>query len=106
MMDQIQRLLDEYTSWLRDSTNLRQIGEWIEITTPFLDRHNDSLQIYAEQTAAGLRLTDDGYILQDLQASGLEFNSTKRRDTLNTALRGFGVQLEGQSLVVVASPAD
>ena len=33
--------------WLKDKTTLREVdGEWVEITTPYLDRHNDALQIY------------------------------------------------------------
>lgn len=42
MLSEIKELLDNYSLWLRDKTTLRQIDEnWVEITTPFLDRHND-----------------------------------------------------------------
>jgi hypothetical protein len=40
-------LLDQYVEWLKSKMALRQIDGWIEITTPFLDRHNDYMLIYA-----------------------------------------------------------
>jgi hypothetical protein len=49
MLSDIEDLLDRYNVWLKESNNLREIGEWVEITTPFLDRYNDQLQIYAKR---------------------------------------------------------
>ena len=59
MIDEVQSLLDRYWIWLRERTTLREIGEWTEITTPYLDRHNDYIQIYARRTDGGFLLTDD-----------------------------------------------
>jgi hypothetical protein len=43
------------TSWLKDRTTLREVnGEYVEITTPYIDRHNDALQIYARRETAAL----------------------------------------------------
>ena len=70
MIGEVQSLLDQYWTWLRDRTSLREVGDWIEITTPYLDRHNDYLQIYAKRVNGGFILTDDGYILEDLEQSG------------------------------------
>jgi hypothetical protein len=50
----IEKLLNDYLMWLRDRTTLRQVnGSWLEITTPYLDRHNDVMQIYARQENRG-----------------------------------------------------
>jgi hypothetical protein len=49
MITEMQGLIDKYLAWLKDKTSLRQIDDWVEITTPYLDRHNDYLQIYAKQ---------------------------------------------------------
>lgn len=38
MIQDIQNLMDTYYSWLKDKTILRQIDQWVEITTPYLDR--------------------------------------------------------------------
>jgi len=104
MIDEIQKLLDAYLAWLKDKTILRQVKDWVEITTPYLDRHNDYLQIYARKDNSDFILTDDGYVIGDLQLSGCELESRKRKDLLNLTLNGFGVKLEGESLVVHASP--
>ena len=103
MIQDIQALLDKYWAWLRDRTSLRELGEWIEITTPYLDRHNDCLQIYAKRVNGGFVLTDDSYVLDDLEQSGCKIDSPKRQALFKTTLNGFGVQLEGKALEIRAS---
>lgn len=104
MIQDIQRLLDAYHAWLRDKTVLRQVDSWVEITTPYLDRHNDYIQIYARRQNGSFVLTDDGYIIDDLEQSGCKLESRKRQDLLRMTLNGFGVHLEGNALQVHASP--
>lgn len=103
MIGEIQSLLDQYWVWLQDRTSLREISDWIEITTPFLDRHNDCLQIYAKRSNGGFVLTDDGYILEDLEQSGCKIDSAKRQALFKTTLNGFGVQINENALEVRAS---
>ena len=104
MIQDIQRLMDAYHSWLKDKSVLREIDKWVEITTPYLDRHNDYLQIYAKQANGGFILTDDGYTIDDLEQSGCKLESRKRQDLLRMTLNGFGVQVDGKALQVHASP--
>ncbi len=104
MIQEIQRLLDQYLAWLRDKTSLRQVGEqWVEITTPYLDRHNDYIQIYARKANGGYLLTDDGYTIGDLEQSGCRLQSPKRQGLLKMTLNGFGVQFQDNSLQLHAS---
>ena len=70
MIAEVQALLDQYWVWLRDKTTLQPIEDWVEITTPYLDRHNDYLQIYVKRRDNGFVITDGGYILDDLEQSG------------------------------------
>lgn len=106
MINEIQKLLNEYLNWLSDKTMLRQIDKWVEITTPYLDRHNDYLQIYAKQENGRYLLSDDGYIIQDLIQSGCKLDSKKRKDLLQITLNGFGVQLKDNALTVCATPSN
>lgn len=102
---EIERLLQDYRTWLKDKTTLRDLdGSWVEITTPYLDRHNDALQIYARRENGGFVLTDDGYTIRDLEASGCNLNTDKRRDLLKMTLNGFGVRLKSDTLEVNANP--
>src|SRR3990172_82051 len=105
MINDVQILLDQYWAWLKDKTKLREInGDWVEITTPHIDRHNDYLQIYARRQNGTLVLTDDGYTISDLMRSGCRLDSPKRQALLSMTLAGFGVQLVGDRLEVHASP--
>ncbi len=104
MINEIQRLLDEYVQWLKEKTQLRRIDDdWVEITTPYLDRHNDYLQIYARRQNGGYTLTDAGYILQDLEQSGCRLDTSKREALLLMTLNGFGVRQNRESLEVHTS---
>ena len=93
VIDEMQSLLDGYWRWLRDQTSLREVRDYIEITTPFLDRHNDFLQIYARCHDGGFILTDDGYTFADLEQSGCMIDSPKWHDLLRTILSRLGVQI-------------
>jgi hypothetical protein len=105
MLDEIEKLLNDYRTWLKDKTALREVdGAWVEITTPYLDRHSDALQIYARRDNGGFVLTDDSYTINDLEASGCNLNTEKRRDLLRMTLNGFGVTLNRDALEVNASP--
>ena len=101
---EIEKLLKDYREWLKDKTTLRQVnGSWVEITTPYLDRHNDALQIYVRSENSALVLTDDSYIIHDLEASGCKLDTEKRKDLLQMTLQGFGVKLNGSSFFIAVS---
>ena len=103
MIQDVQELLERYSTWLRNRTHLREIGDHIEITTPYLDRHNDYLQIYAKRANGGFLLTDDGYVLDDLELSGCKIDSPKRRAILAEVLNGFGIRSNEKALEVTTS---
>ena len=100
----IEKLLSDYRAWLKDKTTLRELNsEWVEITTPYIDRHNDALQIYTRQQNGGYLLTDDSYTIHDLESSGCALNTGKRQDLLKMTLNGFGVKLNKEALEIHAS---
>ena len=105
MIDEIRTLLDQYSRWLRDKTVLREVNDqYVEITTPYLDRHNDYTQIYVRRENGGFLLTDGGETIEDLRSSGCDLETKKREDLLLATLNGFGVQRDGDALVVKATP--
>ena len=89
-----EQLIAAYVDWLRKGLSVEKLDEACELTTPFLDRHNDHMQIYVRRDNGDYVLTDDGYILSDLKSCGCELDSTKRKELLVQALNGFGVQRE------------
>ena len=101
---EVNKLLNLYWDWLKDKTVLRDLEDYVEITTPFLDRHNDYLQIYVKRDNDDKYvLTDEGYILDDLELSGCNMDSPKRQEMLNNVLNGFGVRKNDRALEINAS---
>lgn len=104
MIEEIQKLIDEYTRWLKDKTVLKEVNKnWVKITTPHLDRHNDCLQLYTRKEGNGYLLTDDGYIINDLLNTGCALDTPKRQELLKLTLAGFGVQLNGEEMLIKAT---
>jgi len=102
-----QQVIAEYLKWIKDNTVTKAVeeGKVCSISTPFLDRHNDHLDIYLLKTNDNLKLTDNGYTIADLKMSGFEINTPKRESILKTALNGFGVKMNGNDeLYVDANP--
>jgi len=90
-----QLVINEYLKWIKDNTVIKAVeeGKICSISTPFLDRHNDHLDIYLIKNDGTLKLTDNGYTIADLKMSGFEVNTPKRESILRTALNGFGVKM-------------
>jgi hypothetical protein len=100
------QLVTTYLDWLRQEFSTEALEGGCEITTPFLDRHNDHLQVYAVKTNGAVVLSDDGYILADLRASGLDLGTEKRQAVLDATLKGFGVRIDQERLLVDASSSN
>ncbi len=99
--NEINDYIDQYYKWLKDNTTVDFIkDDMYEITTPYLDRHNDCLQIYATKCNGKICLTDGGYVLDDLISCGCQFESDKRKKILQSTVSGFGVNLRNGQLTV------
>ena len=96
-----ERLAQEYAEWLRQNLKTQVQGEVCVIASPFVDHHRDFLQIAIRSTDSGLLLTDDGYVIRDLQISGLEIETERRQQALHEILRSFGITLDGQELQIL-----
>ncbi|MGE4318643.1 MAG: DUF1829 domain-containing protein [Deferribacterales bacterium] len=104
MRDEIKKLIESYTKWLSEKTyGVLVDEEWARITTPFIDRNNDCIQLYIKKVGSELVISDDGYTIDDLELSGCSLDSEKRQDLLNVTLSGFGVVRNGNELVVKAT---
>lgn len=106
MVAHIEELLDEYWKWVREETQIREIGNEIEVTTPYLDRHNDCMQIFVTPIEDGVRLSDDGNVLEDLKRSGIDIDAPRKNSILQSTLNGFGVKRIGDRLTVDATASD
>ncbi|WP_341792616.1 MULTISPECIES: DUF1828 domain-containing protein [unclassified Rickettsia] len=98
MIETPQFFIDDYHTWLKDKTDWQQLTNCIEITTPYLDRHNDYIQIYLKQEKNYYILTDDSYTLEDLEQSGYALDYPARQKFLETTLNGFGIERNDNEL--------
>lgn len=104
MIEEISLLIDQYRAWLKEKTVLREINnDYLEITTPFVDRHNDLIQIYTRRENGEYLLTDDNYTIDDLAMAGCHLDTPKRQEILKTILAGFGVKNDKGALVISAT---
>jgi len=103
-VEEVSSLLHEYREWLKERTSLKRIdSSWIQVNTPFLDRHNDYIQIYIRKQEGTFILSDGGETIQDLEISGCSLDTPKRKQLMRMALNGFGADLKHNQIVVKAS---
>jgi hypothetical protein len=101
-----ERLIGDYLRWLKEGLRVNELETSCQIATPFLDRHNDEIEIYVEKRNGGFVLTDDGYTVSDLEAGGMTFETEKRKLHLQAILNGFGVRNDNGELLVAATQQD
>lgn len=84
---------DNYINWIKDNVYQQEVSPGIfRFTLPFLDRHNDQIEVYIKKNGDNFMITDDGYTVSDLEASGLNiFSSDKRHRIYEQILRSHGV---------------
>lgn len=101
----IQELINEYAAWLKREITFDKIGEYYEITTPYLDNRNDYLQIYVRQEGQNIYFSDDCATINELKANGFQFTSN-RKSYLQRILNQYGVALDEDELITKASVDD
>lgn len=96
-MNWIDQLLSDYYRFLKQKTIITEIpsSDWIEISTPFTDVFNDTIDIYAKKQNGKIILSDDGRTLKNLELSGVEISrSANRKEMLERILLNYGINLD------------
>lgn len=108
MSHDIGNLIDSYASYISENLICEAVSNgYYEISTPFLNRHNDAIVIYVKMESQGnILISDNGETMEDLRLSGVEFNTEKKKRELNIILNGFGVIQKGTELYVRATAGD
>ncbi len=85
--------IDKQTDWIKNNSNLKfaNNSKVLEITTPFLDRHNDYIQLYIISKKKEIIISDDGFTYADLIMSGIVINSLDTKQNLGNILQNYGV---------------
>ena len=104
----IDRLISAYLKFIGGGIHTEELeNNNYEIETPFLDRRNDHISIYAKGIDTdSIILTDNGYTLNDLMLSGLHFETSKRQEELKTLLNGLGIKVNDKKEIYVIASND
>jgi len=83
----------DYMDWLAGRIDQTQIDDNVyRFTMPFLDRHNDQIEVYIIYDGETFTITDDGTTIRDLQLSGLNLKSnSNRKRAFDLILNSHGV---------------
>ncbi len=81
---------DSYLNWVKTNTVETHLPNgWTEIATPFMDRHNDGLVIFTKEERGEVTLSDDGYIIRDMELYDISVG--RRMKAIQNFFRGYGV---------------
>lgn len=102
-MKQIQELLNRYYEWVR-CPSVRPVSDgWTEVTTQYVDRHGDHVQVYVRRDGDRYRMRDDGF-------SGLGSLKVDADPPWNgivaETLRGFGIRQTADGGLEVEATAE
>jgi hypothetical protein len=92
-------LIEYYIDWLKKEISITKFEDTIELTLPFLDAHNDYIQIYINQVDDNIILSDDGNTLNELRMSGCEFYNKN----IDNILHKTGIKLISDNFCVEAN---
>ncbi len=89
----IDKLLDNYTSWLRSQYRVKSLTRADEVTTPFVNMIGDHLIIYIRPIGNGqVEISDDGATLSDLELLGIDMSASLRQKIIKPIKSAFGIQ--------------
>lgn len=107
LLDEANRVLDEYASWIRDSMRAVEEDNSVRIIGPMLDRDNDNMSVLMARTEdGGYVLTDLGEIVGALEMDGCSVRKGSRHDRLLQVLNGYGVSIEDDEIFVRCSRSE
>lgn len=103
MKQEVLGLLESHRNWIGDNTSFSILDDSVEINLPFLNHHNDYIQVYLIKNGENYVISDEGETVDDLKSCGLEFKTHKRQELLRSAIVGFGVTNDNHILKTEAT---
>lgn len=101
-----EELRKQHLAWYNENTTFENLNDNIvEIEVPFLDNFSDEIEMYAVGLPNGkIKLTDDGWTLDNLFSKGVDINrSKKRKNILLNQLAGYGISLDDDELTTTVT---
>jgi len=87
-----------YTDWIKTNSAQKFVNGYTEVTTPFLDIHNDMIQFYVQKDGNQFFFTDDGYTLTDIEMNGISLSTQKRKELVTNLADLLNVKVENGAI--------
>lgn len=97
-------LNQQYLKWYQEQISFRNINDHVvQIDSPFLDNFRDEIAIYAiEQPDDNIKLTDDGWTLDNLESQGVALNRSKaKKKILAQQMKYYGILIDDGELSII-----
>ncbi|PIC71379.1 hypothetical protein CSV77_04950 [Sporosarcina sp. P16b] len=90
---------NSYFKWIQENTTFSDVlHNAVEISSPFTDSLNENIKIYIETNSDQFKVTDGGFTIWSLEATGMSFRKgTHRQNLLHTLIGRLNVHLEVES---------
>jgi len=98
-------LLDNYYRFIKENTKMTALldSDYYEITTPLLDNFNDEIIVYVKQLGDKILITDDHYIMNNLESSGMTLSKSRMKIIESICATSMGVKLKEKEIIVEAT---
>lgn len=101
-----EELISLCLEWLREGFAVQDLGGAYEVTTPFLDRRNDHIQIYVRKQNDGFIISDEGNTVSEMEESGFNLNLDSKNKLLIHTIHGYGVNQDNKVLRLEAEQSN
>ena len=103
-LESANEIIEQYLETLKVNIMSKEIGDVLELTTPFLDHSNDSIQVYVSKSNRGCKVSDGGDTIRELRAFGRAFgiDIEKLQKITKNVLSGFGVTIKDDELFILS----
>lgn len=83
--------------WLGEGFSAQYLGGDCVVTTPFLDRRNDHIQIRVRKRDGRYVISDGGTTMPDMVDGGFSLGKTVNKELVAYITSGYGVQLDDKA---------
>ena len=99
-LESANEIIEQYLKTLKVNITSKEIGDVLELTTPFLDHSNDGIQVYISKINGMYKVSDGGDTIRELRAFGIDIE--KLQKIIRNVLSGFGVTIKDDELFILS----
>lgn len=99
-LESANEIIEQYLKTLKVNITSKEIGDVLELTTPFLDHSNDGIQVYISKINGMYKVSDGGDTIRELRTFGIDIE--KLQKIIRNVLSGFGVTIKDDELFILS----